>query len=354
MQTESLLRYVGDAAQVFGIKDYTRIGSKADGMRVVELYTEKGLNITVLPDRGMDIAALSYKGVNLSFLSNTGLTGSRYFTEDGARGFMRNFHVGFLTTCGLTYMGAACTDGGEELGLHGVISNTPAYEVCPHVDMTGENAKISVQGKVKQARLFGEHLVLDREVSCDALGSDFVIRDSIQNLGFSPTPFMLLYHFNFGYPMLDEGNRLVLPSAGVLPRDEDARRGISEYRRISAPADHYKEQVFFHNLYHDEDGKTTVGLINDRLQLMVTVSYDLSGLPMLTQWKSMGAGEYVLGLEPGNCHVMGRDKAREDGTLPFLQPGESKEYAISVKITEGAENIRETLDLINRNVGNIA
>ena len=34
-----------------------------------------------------------------------------------------------MTTCGLTYMGAPCTDAGDTLGLHGRISNTPACDV---------------------------------------------------------------------------------------------------------------------------------------------------------------------------------------------------------------------------------
>lgn len=347
MDKRNLMRYVGDTSQLFGIKDYNIIGSKADGMRAMDVYTSEGLSFTVLPDRGMDITSLNYKGNNLSFMSSTGLAGSKYFHEDGAKGFLQNFNVGFLTTCGLTYMGAACTDNGENLGLHGTVSNTPAYEVSPQVKYSGADTTLSISGKIKEARMFGENLILSRNISCDVHGTSFKIVDTVENLGFELSPLMLLYHINFGFPMLDKGSRIILPSKNVMPRDAEAQKGISEYNQISAPIDKYKEQVFFHNMKCDENRDVTVGIINDKLELFVTITYKLSQLPLFTQWKSMGAGEYVLGLEPGNCHVLGRDKAREDGTLQYINPGEIKKYEILVNIIEGSENIYAALNNMN-------
>jgi hypothetical protein len=54
------------------------------------------------------------------------------------------------------------------------------------------------------------------------------------------------------------------------------------------------------------------------------VKYDKESLPFFTEWKMMGEGVYVVGLEPGNCHVQGRAKEREMGTLEILEPGEEK------------------------------
>ncbi len=340
MDTRELMRYVGDASQLFGVRDYRLIGSKADGMRAVDLFTSKGLTLTVLPDRGMDIARLNYRGVNLSFMSPVGPAGPAYFCEDGSRGFMRNFSAGFLTTCGLTYMGAACNDEGEALGLHGVISNTPAYEVRPCVEA---GRRLSVSGKVKEARLFGDKLVLERTVSCDSDGAGFKIHDTVENTGYGVSPLMILYHFNFGYPMLDKGSRPVLPSGNITPRDDEAAKGLPEWREIPAPTDNYREQVFFHDMTGDKNGDVTVGLINERLELFVAITYRLSQLPRFTHWKSMCAGEYALGLEPGNCHVLGRDRARADGSLQYIRPGEIKQYDIDVGIYQGAGEIGPAL-----------
>lgn len=349
MNQSEFYRRVGSSDQLFGIKDYRFIGGKADAMRAVELYNAAGLSLTVLPDRGMDIASLSYCGTNISFLSKTGLTNSPYFTEDGAKGFLKSFYAGFLTTGGLTYMGAADEDEGENLGLHGVVSNIPASEVCPRAEWNAnkDNVRIEVSGRVKQAQVFGEHMVMNRRISMPMDRSVFMIEDKIENLGFEKVPFMILYHINFGYPMLSPSCELLLPTTHVTPRDNTAQEGLSEYRRISDPIDGYEEQVFFHEMAADKGGQVRYMLINRDLELGVEISYPAEQLTHFTHWKCMRSGEYVLGLEPGNCHVMGRNAARKDGSLKFMEPGESRNIKIEVRIHKGADNIsKASMNLI--------
>ncbi len=48
----------------------------------------------------------------------------------------------------------------------------------------------------------------------------------------------------------------------------------------------------------------------------------------------MGVKDYVMGLEPGNCTPDGRNVMRENGTLKFLAPGETKTYSVSVTLVE--------------------
>jgi len=48
----------------------------------------------------------------------------------------------------------------------------------------------------------------------------------------------------------------------------------------------------------------------------------------------MGYRDYVLGLEPGNCHPDGRDVMRKQGKLKFLQPGEAVTYEVTVTLFE--------------------
>ena len=43
----------------------------------------------------------------------------------------------------------------------------------------------------------------------------------------------------------------------------------------------------------------------------------------MVQWKQLGMGEYVCGIEPGNAFVGGRKEERENGTLKYVEPGES-------------------------------
>lgn len=37
----------------------------------------------------------------------------------------------------------------------------------------------------------------------------------------------------------------------------------------------------------------------------------------------MASGDYVLGLEPTNCYIMGRSEERKNGTLPVLKAFET-------------------------------
>ena len=244
-------------------------------------------------------------------------------------------------------MGAACQDEGENLGLHGVVSNIPASEVCPRIvknnndkNCCGYDEAMEVSGQVKESQVFGEHVVLTRKISLRADKNIFTIDDTIENLGFERTPFMLLYHMNFGFPMLSPACEILLPSVQATPRDPVAVQGLSNHLEISDPVDGFEEQVFFHDMAAGTDGRVHYMLVNSELELAVEISYPAEQLTHFTQWKCMRSGEYVLGLEPGNCHVMGRNTARKDGSLKYLEPGQLQNIRIEVQIHKGAENIK--------------
>ena len=48
----------------------------------------------------------------------------------------------------------------------------------------------------------------------------------------------------------------------------------------------------------------------------------------------MGEGDYVLGLEPGNCEPDGRDVMRKQGKLEILAPGAEKTHHLTFILTE--------------------
>jgi len=77
------------------------------------------------------------------------------------------------------------------------------------------------------------------------------------------------------------------------------------------------------------------------------VKYKKEQLPQFIEWKMMGEGDYVVGMEPANCLVEGRDKERERGTLKFLEPGEKKEFDLEIGVLAGKESIEEFKKLIS-------
>ena len=163
----------------------------------------------------------------------------------------------------------------------------------------------------------------------------------MENLGGLPTPHMLLYHCNLGFPLLDTHSQLVANSKCVTPRDEEAATGLPQWASFEPPSAGYREQVFYHDLVADSNGEVRVALLNRTLDggLGVYLKYHQQTLPYLVQWKQMGFGTYVLGLEPANCHVEGRVSERASGRLQHLQPGESRDYRLEIGVLDGAAEI---------------
>jgi hypothetical protein len=338
-QKREMLKHVGDASQLFGIKDYRLNGGRADSVRAFDVRNGSGLDFTIVADRALDIANLSYKGINLSYISKTGIVAPQYYNEKGL-GFLRSFYAGFLTTCGMTYMGAPCNDNDEELGLHGRLSNSPAEEVSAGTDWEGDSGVMRIRGKVREAGVFAENLVLTRDIKCSYGENTIYIDDVVENNGFNEEPLMMLYHFNLGYPLLSSKSYLATPSVSIVPRDEDASGGVGECKRFQVPTHGYREQCFYHDLEASEDGKTYAALVNPIQKIAAVIRFNKRQLPRLIEWKMMGEGEYVLGIEPANCHVEGREKARREGELQYIKPGEKREFNLEICIVEG-EDIKE-------------
>jgi len=336
-------RLVGDFSQVAGIKDYQLMEGKGKGMRCVDFWTGSGFEFTVTPDRGMDIPRAFYKGKSLCWRSSTGDV-SPYFFEPEGFGWLRSFYGGLLTTCGLTQVGAPSEDQGEKLGLHGRISHIPAQNIVTNEEWVNEEYILSVEGKICQSVVFGENLVLKRKI-WTRLGEDRLwIEDKVENQGYRETPFMILYHFNIGFPVVQENSRLISPTQEIKPRDEEAEKGKEDYAKFSSPIPYFKEKVYYHKMKPDKDGFVRCAVVNDNLEgegMGVYLVYKIDQLPNFIEWKMMGEGEYVVGMEPANCGVEGRAKDRERGTLQFLKPGEVREFKLEVGVLTGKEQIED-------------
>ena len=67
--------------------------------------------------------------------------------------------------------------------------------------------------------------------------------------------------------------------------------------------------------------------------------FDPATLPRLFQWRVMGEGHYVVGLEPGTLRIEGRQAAREAGDLVVLEPGAERRYDLHLRLLWGAADI---------------
>ena len=68
---------------------------------------------------------------------------------------------------------------------------------------------MSITGKIKQTKIFGPSLELRRTISGTIGQASIRIHDEVINIGNTPAPHMILYHFNFGWPLVDEGTDII-------------------------------------------------------------------------------------------------------------------------------------------------
>lgn len=328
------LEYIGDLNQLMSVRESVLSGGFQDGVRVVEVDNGGNLSATVLPGRCMDIYQVRYKGKNMNYLAPCGIVAPEYYDAQGMR-WLRNFFVGQLTTCGLQHFGSPrLTPEGEELGLHGRISNTPAEDVRLTRGIHGENPNLTLEGTMREARLFGENLTLHRELEFEYERDTIKMRDTITNHGFGPRQVLYALHLNYGYPLLEEGTKLILDSEEVTPREENAAKYLDTWQQIEAPQYPYPERCYFHKLRQDAEGMTGYTLFNEKRSIGVRVKYHASDFPFFCQWKMLGKGEYVMGLEPLNVALDGPKLNEEGCAAPVLAPGESKVYEVELSFID--------------------
>ena len=201
--------------------------------RIIQVWTGSGLTFNILADRGMDISTCQFKGMSLTWRSPVGDAHPAYYDSAGAA-WLRTFQGGMVVTCGLDNFGPANQDEGEDLGQHGRASSIPARNVCSRSFWENDAYKLEVTGEMRQTRVYGENLVLQRRIST-SLGSNKIrIEDVVTNEGFKPHPHMILYDVNIGFPLLSERAILKFDAAETAPWDALRERRSSDVECLSA------------------------------------------------------------------------------------------------------------------------
>lgn len=340
---------ISNPAQLGGIETSVLDNGAGRGTRIAWINTGTGLRYKVVIDRAMDIADAMFNQHSLTWLSHSGVTGPEPFSNRGL-GWLRTFGGGLLTTCGLDHLGGPETDEFGERGLHGLISNSAAeIESILQPDPRKDNLEFSICGKTIQTKVFGPSFQLKRTLS-GTLGSAAIkIHDEVTNCANTPAPHMLLYHLNFGWPLVDEGTDLLWQGSWQSPGEKSEtkifRKG-NNFRKCPSPLPAHSgsgEEVAFIDITSDESGQCTAGLYNEAINLAVAIRFRKKELPWFTNWQHWGKGEYVTGMEPGTHPPIGQASARANKELIFLQPGETREYNIEIEVINQDDAIRQLL-----------
>ena len=337
MMKQDLMRYTGNMQQIAYVRPVFYGEGRAAGMKAYEVKCGDFM-FHAMADKCLDISDLSYKGLNLTFLSKPGLTGRAHYDTNGQEA-QRSIMGGLFFTCGLENICAPCHVDGKDYPMHGRMRTTPAEHISADAYFEGDAYILRISGEMREAELFGENMVLRRSIETRLGSNTIVVTDEIENQSFRPEPLMLLYHCNLGYPFLNESCEIVLPTKNVRGREPLSQAQVERWNRMEAPKPNETEYVFIHDMAQNEEGETAALVIDHERNIAVSISYNRKNLPYFMEWKSTGAGDYVLGLEPSNSSVYGKLDQIERNEVHYLEPFQKETNRLSFTVLEGMEKI---------------
>jgi len=333
MDKMSLLRHCGNLEQVASVRPVTYADGRANGMKAILVKNGK-LEFSLLQDKCLDIGPLSYGGINMTLMSKPGLQGRNPYDTHGEES-VRSIMGGAMFTCGFENIHVPRIVDGVEYPMHGRMRTTPMEKVAMDACFEGEDYVMEVCGEGREAALFGENLILRRQVRTVYGESTLEIVDEIENRTFKEDKLCFLYHFNSGFPFLEGGCRVLIPHVECIPRNADAEKGLGRQFVMDDPVDNAPEQVFLYVPKADENGNTFAAVVNDRLGLAMCIRWNVKEIPYITQWKTIASGDYAMALEPCNANFEGR----EDPNAQVLPPLGKHVNHYSLSILDGKDAI---------------
>jgi hypothetical protein len=345
---------ISNHSQLGGIETFIIENGAGRGTRIAWVNTGTGLRYKVVIDRAMDIADAFYNEHSLTWLSHAGITAPQPFSHHGMN-WLRTFGGGLLTTCGLSHVGGPETDEFGERGVHGLISNTSAeIESIIQPDPFAGRMEMSITGVMKETKIFGPSLELRRTISATIGQPAIRIHDEVFNRANTPAPHMLLYHFNFGWPLIDEGTDILWQGSWQSMEGDKADKIFKEgndFKKCKGPLTKHSgtgESVAAIDVTADSSGRCTCGLYNKKFGLAIAMRFNKNQLPWLTNWQHWGKDEYVTGLEPGTNPPIGQAKARKENQLILLAPGERRTYDVELEVLQDEASIKTLLMNTNK------
>jgi len=330
-------------------------GGRQEGVQVIEV-NNGAMTFTIVPSRGFEVwkAEVIKPGAGKLRLGWDApikeIIHPSYIrlTDDGGRGWVYGFG-GLMVRGGLASFGSPVKDGDQDLTLHGRVDYLPASHVSVRYEAQPV-PKLVVRGVVDDVQTFGPQLRLTSEISTVIGKPEFAFDDSITNLSDAPQEMQLLYHTNFGPPLLGAGAEFVAPIKQVAPMNPASAVGdLKDWNRYSGPhAAPYTPKVFNMQLYGDAKGETKAMLKSPDGGQGVLMRFDTHGLPYMSLWKNeiTPKAGYVTGLEPGTGFPNPRPVERAAGRVPKLKGGETYRVHLAIAALTSKAEVAEAASAI--------
>jgi hypothetical protein len=190
---------------------------------------------------------------------------------------------------------------------------------------------------------YGPKLVLQTEISTVPGSNGFQIADVIANHGAEKREFQIIYHANFGPPLLEEASSFAGAIERVTPFNEHAAKDVASYAAYKGPEWGFIEQVYCLRPKPDSAGQALIMLRNKACDKAVSMTFAVTELPYVTLWKNTNAVNegYVTGLEPGTGFPNNRRIERKFGRVPKLPAGGTFSAKIDFTIHTSREEVAD-------------
>lgn len=321
-------------------------GGRGDGVEMVCIDNGR-LRFIVLPTRGMGLWKAWCGDLEVGWKSPA--NGPVHpalvpLSDPSGIGWLRGFDE-LVARCGLESNGAPqfTPSGVLKYPLHGRIQNTPAHHVELTVDP--ERGEISLCGVVDETALFGNSLRLRSTYTTSFGDSTLRITDMVENISGSPKDFELLYHTNFGVPILTPGAKVVLPVKRMAPRDANAagRDRYDVWDTYEQPTPGIPEVCYYCDLYADSQGVSGALFHDPDANRGVWQKFSRDQFPCFTLWKNPlpETDGYVTGFEPGTNYPNTHDFEKSHGRVVTLAAGQSRIFEMELSLLTDADAVTQ-------------
>lgn len=351
---------VSDSGNGWSVHQQVLHGGKQEGVRLLTV-NNGAMTMQLIPTRGMGIYRVEAGDVRLGWDSPIKEIVNPAFVNLESRnglGWLEGFNE-WLCRCGLEWSGHpgkdefTDTNGNPSemmLTLHGKIANIPCSYVEVQVVRDVDTVRLIIRSRVDERVFHGPKLELWSEVSMEIGQTRFHLQDTVTNRAATSQEMQMLYHCNFGSPLLEKGSRLIAPVATNTPFNDRAAEGLATFDTFDGPTPGFVEQVYKMTLRSNEQKQSGVLLQNAAADKGASMLFNVDELPCFTLWKDTGAPEdgYVTGLEPGTSFPHKRTIEREGGRVPTLQPGASRTFGLDVGLHLSSDDVTAKREEIER------
>ncbi|HAB25837.1 MAG: aldose 1-epimerase family protein [Pantoea sp.] len=336
------LKLSGDA---FSLQQKVLHGGKQEGSKVLTITSQNGLTIALSPTRGMDLLHVNGDGVRLGWDSPVNeVVNPAYINLDSRNGlgWLEGFNE-MMVRCGYEWTGHPVVKDGRIYTLHGKAGNTPASRVEVTIDEKAPH-EIRVRGLLKENTFKKANLETWTELRYVPGAKSFTLHDVLTNRGDYPHDYQIIYHSNFGTPILEKDARFIAPLKSVSPFNDYAKSGLKAWNTYDAPTKDFDEMVFNLVPKADSSGKTLAAVINSKGDKGASIEFDTHQLPLLTMWKNTDTLKqgYVTGIEPGTNYAYPVTIEKEQGRVKQLAPGQSTTFELTYTLLSSASAVNAT------------